>query len=76
MSLCFLFGLLGEENGLDVWQNTALGDSDTREELVQLFVVSDGELKMSRDDPSLLVVSGSITSQLENFSSQVLEYSG
>ena len=44
-----------------------------RQELVQFFVVSDGELKMSWDDSCLLVVSGSVTSQLQDFSGQVLE---
>ena len=63
-----LLGLLGEEDGLDVGQDTSLGDGDTGQELVQLLVVTDGELKMSWDDSGLLVVSGSITGQLENLS--------
>ena len=34
--LGLLLGLLGEEDGLDVGQDTSLGDGDTREQLVQL----------------------------------------
>ena len=68
--------LLWEEDGLDVGEDTTLSDGDTAEELVQLFVVSDGELKMSRDDSSLLVVSGGVSGQFENFSGQVFEDGG
>ena len=64
---------LWEEDGLDVGEDTTLGDGDTTEELVQLFVVSDGELKMSRDDSSLLIVSGSVSGQFENFGGEIFE---
>lgn len=43
------------------------------EQLVQLLVVSDSELKMAGNDTGLLVVTGSVASQLEDFSSKVLE---
>ena len=76
MKYLFLLGLLGQENGLDVRQDTALGNGDSGEKFVQLFVVTDGELEMSRDDPSLLVVTGSIASEFENLSSEVLHDSG
>ena len=74
-SKCYLllFRLLGEKDGLDVGQDTTLGDGDSREKFVQLLVVTDGELKMSWDDSGLLVVTGSITGQLEDLSSEVLE---
>lgn len=51
-------------------------DGDVSEQLVQLLIVSDGELEMSGDDTGLLVVAGSVTSQLENLSSEVLEDGG
>ena len=66
-----LVGLLGKENSLDVGENSTLSDGDTSKKLVQLFVVSDGKLKMSWDDPGLLVVTGSIAGQLENLSCKV-----
>ena len=68
-----LLGLLGEEDGLDVGQDTSLGDGDTGQELVQLLVVTDGELKVTGDDPGLLVVTGSIACKLEHFGGQVLK---
>jgi hypothetical protein len=43
------------------------------EELVQLLVISDGKLEMTWDDTGLLVVTGSIASQLEDFSRKILE---
>jgi hypothetical protein len=58
---------------VDVGQNTTLGDGDVSEKLVQLLVVADGELQVTGDDTGLLVVTSGITSQLEDFGSQVLE---
>ena len=66
-----LFGFLGEEYCLDVGEYTALCNGDTGEEFVQLFVIADGELKMTGDDSGLLVVTGSVASELEDLSSEV-----
>jgi hypothetical protein len=44
-------------------------------ELVQLLIVSDGELEMTWDDTGLLVVTGSIAGQLEDFSCEVFKNS-
>ena len=68
-----LLGLLGEKDSLDVGEDTTLSDGDTREKLVQLLVITDGELKMTGDDSRLLVVTGGVASQLEDLSSEVLE---
>ncbi len=70
-NLCFLLGLLGHKNSLDVWQYTTLSNGDTRQEFVQLLVVSDGQLQVSWDDSGLLVVTCSIACQFQNFSGQV-----
>ena len=67
-----LLGLLGEEHCLDVGEDTTLGNGDTGEELVQLFVIADGELEMTGDDSGFLVVTGSVTSEFKNLSSEVL----
>lgn len=58
---------------MNVGENTTLGDGDVSEELVQLLVVADGELQVTGDDTGLLVVTSGVTSQLEDFGSQVLE---
>lgn len=58
---------------VNVGEDTTLGDGDVAKELVQLLIVADGELKVTRDDTGLLVVAGSVASQLEDLSSQVLE---
>ena len=68
-----LLGLLGEKDSLDVGEDTTLSDGDTREKLVQLLVITDGELKMTGDDSRLLVVTGGVASQLEDLSGEVLE---
>ena len=72
LGLGWFLGLLGQKNSLDVGQDTTLGDGDTGQELVQLFVVTDCQLQVTRDDPSLLVVASGVSGQLENFSGQVL----
>ena len=64
----FLLGLLGEEYCLDVRQDTTLGNGYPGEKLVQLLVVADSQLQMTGDDTCLLVVTGSVASQLEDLS--------
>merc|ERR1719193_268998 len=71
-SLSFLLRLLRKKYSLDVGEDTSLCDSDSTQQLVQLLIIPDGQLKMSRDDPGLLVVPGSITSQLKNLSCKIL----
>ena len=71
-----LLGFLGQKDGLDVGQDTSLGDGDTGQELVQFLVIADGQLEMTWDDSGLLVVTGGVTCQLENFSSQVFQNCG
>ena len=73
MNLLLLGSLLGQKDSLDVGQDSSLGDGDTGEQFVQLLVISDGQLEMAGVDSGLLVVSGSISSQLENLSSEILE---
>ena len=73
-TLLGLLGLLGQEHGLDVRQYTTLGDGHARQKFVQLLVVADGQLKMTGDDPGLLVVTGSVACQLQNFGRQVLKH--
>jgi hypothetical protein len=48
-----------------------LGDDDVAEELVELFVVSDGELKVSRDDSGLFVVPGGVSGELEDLGGEI-----
>ena len=65
--------LLGQQNCLDVGQHTTLSNGDSLQELVQLFVVSDGQLQVSGNDSSLVVVSSCVSSQLQDLSSQVFQ---
>ena len=76
---CLLGGLvrlLGQEDSLDVGEDSTLGDGDSGQELVQLLVIPDGKLEVTGDDPGLLVVTGSVTGQLEDLSSEVLHDGG
>ena len=58
---------------MNVGQDTTLGDGDVTQKLVQLLIVPDGELQVTGDDTGLLVVTGGVAGQLEDFSSEVLE---
>ena len=57
---------------MDVGKYTSLGNGDVSQELIQLLIVTDGKLEMTRNDPGLLVVTGGVASQLENFGREVL----
>ena len=61
---------------MDVGKNSSLRDGDFGQQFVQFIVVLDGKLKVARDDPGPLVVTGSVASQLEDLSSQILQDSG
>lgn len=58
---------------MNVGQDTTLGDCDVSEKLVQLFIVADGKLEMTRNDTRLLVVTSGVAGKFENFSCKVLE---
>lgn len=59
---------------MNVGQDTTLCDCDMTQKLVQFFIVSDGKLQVSRNDTSLLVVSGGVASQFEDFGSEILKH--
>ena len=74
--LILLGGLFGEEDGLNVGQNSSLSDSNPAEEFVKLFVVSDSELEVARDDSGLFVVPGGVSGQFEDFGGKILHDGG
>ena len=61
---------------MDVREDSSLSDSHLSEELVEFFVVSDRELKVSWDNSGPLVILGGVTGELEKLSGKVLEDSG
>ena len=65
-----------DELGVDVREHTARSDGDLAQELVQLLVVSDGELNVSRDDSLLLALLGGVSGELEDLGNEVLEDGG
>ena len=71
----FLLGLFGQEYCLDVRKNASLCDGDTGEQFVQLFVITDSKLKVTRNDSCFLVVTSSIACQLEDLSAQIFKHS-
>ena len=61
---------------MDVGEHTTRGDGHAAEQHVELLIVTDGELDVTRDDMGLLVVTGGVTGELEDLSSEVLEDGG
>lgn len=61
---------------MNVRKNTTLCDGDMAQKLVQLLIIADGELEMTGDDTSFLVVTRGIASQLEYFCGEVLQDGG
>ena len=53
-----------------------MGNCNVTQKFVQFLIVSDGELEMTRDDTSLLVVTGGITGKFENLGCEVLKDGG
>ncbi|KAF7223857.1 putative LOC107388332-like protein [Nothobranchius furzeri] len=62
------------QHSLDVGQHTTLSDGDSTQQLVELLVVADGQLQVTGDDTSLLVITSSVSSQLQDLSSQILQH--
>ena len=65
--------LAGEEEGVDVGEDTTSSNSGVGHELVEFLIVSDGELNVSRHNSGLLVVLGGISGELEDLSGEVLK---
>ena len=61
---------------MDVGEDSARGDGDSAQKLVELLVVLNGKGDVTRDDPGLLVVPGGVSGELEDLSAEVLEDGG
>ena len=59
---------------MNVGENSSRGNGDTSEELVQLFVVLDSQRDVTGNDATLFVIARGVASQLQDFSSEVLEH--
>ena len=53
---------------VDVGKHTTLGDGDVAKQLVQLLVIANSKLKMTRYDTGFLVVTCGISGQFEDLS--------
>ncbi len=60
---------------MNVGEYTTAGYGDVSKKSVEFLIISDGQLKVAGYDSALLVITSSVTGQLENFSTEVLQYS-
>ena len=58
---------------MNVGEDTSRGNGHSSKELAELLIIADGKLDVAGDNTVLLVVAGSISSELKDLSSQVLE---
>ena len=65
--------LSGEEESVDGGEDTTSSNSSVSHKLVELLIVSDGELDVSGHNSSLLVVLSGVSSELEDLSGEVLK---
>lgn len=61
---------------MNVREDTTRGNGNTAKQLVELLIVTDGELNVTRDDTGLLVITSGVSGELENLSGKVLHHSG
>ena len=61
---------------MNVGQNTTGRDGHVAQQLVELFVVLDGEGEVAGHDPRLLVIPGGVSGQLQDLGAEVLEDGG
>ena len=61
---------------MDVRENTTGRDGDGAQKLGEFLIVADGQLDVARDDAGLLVVSGRVAGEFENFSGEVFKHGG
>ena len=72
--LSLLASLLWQQDTVDVGKHTTSSNSDTSEQLAQLFVIANCQLNVTGHNTSFLVVTGSIACQLEDLSGKVLQH--
>jgi len=68
-------GLLGKEDRVDGRENTTTADGNVTKKLVELLIVTNGQLDVAGDDTLTLVITSSVTSELDDLGSQVLKNS-
>jgi hypothetical protein len=51
---------------MNIGQHASVRDGHLTQQPAQLFIIPDSKLNVARDDPGLLVVTRSVSSQLEN----------
>lgn len=59
---------------MNVGQHTTSSDRDASKQLAQLLIIADCKLNVTGYDASLLVVTSSVTGQLQNLSCQIFQY--
>ena len=65
--------LLGEKDGVNVGKDTSRGNSNSSQKSVEFLVVLYGKSDVTGDDTALLVVTGGVSGQFQDFGAEVFE---
>jgi len=68
--------LLGEKDGVNVGKDTSGGNSNSSQKSVEFLVVLYGKSDVTGDDTALLVVTGGVSGQFQDFGAEVFEDGG
>lgn len=66
--------LLGKEDLVDIGQHATGGNGHASEQTVELLIIANRELDVTRNDTALLVVASGVARKLEDLRRQVLEH--
>lgn len=58
---------------MDVWEYATRRDCYAAKQLVEFFIIANGELQVPGDDARFFVVAGSVAGELENFGTKIFE---
>ena len=58
---------------VNVGKDTTLCDGNVSQKFVQFLIVADSQLQVTGDDTGLLIITGGIASQFEDFSRQIFK---
>ena len=72
-SLGASLALLAKQEAMDVRENTASGNGRPSNQLVEVLVVRDGQMQVTRLDNARLLLLSSLASQIANLAGKVLQ---
>ena len=71
-----LGALFGQQNGMNIRQDATGRNRDIAQQLVQFFVILDGQRNVTGNDATFFIIPGRVAGQFQDFGAQVLQHGG